>query len=108
MAKASPTNNDIMKFLSIIQDENTERHNETAKRLAAIELQVKYTNGQVRDLQQWRSNKEAAERAVSEYRNENQPTIKVNNNFQWDWKMVLAILLTLATIFAGIVGVQVK
>lgn len=108
MSKAAPTNTDVIRAvmtvsadLATLKSEVEIQHKEKMVELAALTEQVKYTNGQVRELKQWRSNQEA----VENYRKSIEPQppmVRVNNNLQWDWKTVLAILLTLATIFAGV------
>lgn len=81
MSNSRPTNSDIVKLMTM-------NHEETATRLQAVETQVKYTNGQVRDLQQWRSNTEAVER----YRKEAQ---RGSNPKDIDWQKILLVLLGL-------------
>lgn len=87
---ATKTNNDIIKLL-------TSHHEEVKDRLVAMEEQVKYTNGQVRKLNTWK--------AVMEDR-EAQAALSSSNPKAsgWDWKAYLALLATLATIFAGVVS----
>jgi len=104
MAAKTPTNTDIFKLLGVIQDENMARHNENSKRLDGIESQVKYTNGQVRSLNEWRSNVIAVEEDRAR-RQSNMQAVKIETGNQWDWKTVLAILLTLATAIVGVAGV---
>lgn len=99
-SKKNPTNSDIIQLI-------VDQHRENSKKFDAVNERLDYTNGNVKDLLLWKSNQEAIEK----YKKDNPvptTTVKTEISNQWDWKMVLAILLTLATIFAGIVGVAAK
>jgi TolA-binding protein len=95
----NPTNREIVDLI-------TRQHIEVTERLGAVEEQVKYTNGRVRALE----TRAIESDAVEKYKREQevkQPIqqVKVEANNQWDWKTVLAILLTLATGIAAVLGV---
>jgi hypothetical protein len=113
MANKSSTNNDIILAISKLTDEmtaleraNQVQHNEKMGRLEAIEVQVKYTNGRVTKLEK-RLGEMDAVNAYKDKQAAQMPmqAVKVETNNSWDWKTVLAILLTLATAIAGIAGV---
>lgn len=89
-----------------LEDKQLTQHSENMSRLEAIEAQVKYTNGRVRGLELTRERNEAVE-AYKNTQSAQQPMmgVKVETNNTWDWKVVLAILLTLATAVAAIAGV---
>lgn len=84
----NPTNKDIIKLLTM-------NHEETSKRLDGVEQQVKYTNGQVRDLQTWRSNTEAVEK----YRE-----AQTGTNPKVDWQKIVLVILGLLGTALGIIG----
>lgn len=61
-----PNNTDLMAVLSELSNEfasfkatTQAHHSEKIRRLEAIEEQVRYTNGQVKELKLWRSNLDA-------------------------------------------------
>lgn len=87
---ATKTNNDIIKLLNL-------QHDEVKDRLVAMEEQVKYTNGQVRKLNTWKAVMEDREARAAQ----SGPNPKSSG---WDWKAYLALLATIATIFAGVVS----
>lgn len=88
----SPSNRDIVKLLTL-------HHEETSRRLDGVEAQVKYTNGQVRVLNDWKT----AQEAIEQYK-KTQPTntsVKVENNTPtWTLRDILAGLGILATAIA--------
>lgn len=88
MSGTRPSNSDIIKLLTM-------NHEETSKRLEAVETQVKYTNGQVRDLQTWRSNTEAIEK----YRE-----AQTSSNPKVDWQKLILVVLGLLGTSLGIIA----
>lgn len=87
----NPTNKDIVQLITL-------NHEEVQTRLLKVEEQVKLTNGRVKKLE---TIQERAD-AVEEYKKTQGAQSGSDPKVSWDWKMVLAILLTLATIFAGV------
>lgn len=87
-----------------IESEMNAQHQEKMDELVEIKKQVKYTNGRVSRMERKWSDQEA----VDKYKLMNPPTsstVKVETSTTWDWKTVLAILLTLATAVVAIAGV---
>lgn len=81
----TPTNTDIMRFIE-------QNHGEVINRLSAVELQVKLTNGRVKDLEV----KREREDAVDEYKKKN-----VKPSFNW-WSLVpYGVGLAIALIAIG-------
>ena len=92
MAASRPTNSDIVKLLTI-------NHEETSKRLEAVEEQVKYTNGQVRTLNDFKNRVETIEQFK-----------KDNGEHAIDWQKILLVALgllgTALTIIATTTGAK--
>lgn len=114
MSKAAPTNADIINAVTglasrvgRLESETDEQHRAKMQILEELTAQVKYTNGQVRSLNQWRSNQEAVEKYK---KNNPTPTIRVNNNFQWDWKTIITagaiIIVALFSLFTQLGGTK--
>lgn len=83
------------------------QHTEKMVLMADIQAQVKYTNGRVTALERKMDKAEA----VEDYKAKMalQPTtVDVDTTTSWDWRAVLAIILTLATAVAGVIGVAVR
>lgn len=92
----APTNTDIMTELVRIGDRVEQTHN----------LAVK-TNGRVTELERKWERREGYEQRIKEEQRTAIAAVKVETS-TWDWKTVLAIILTLATAIVGIAGVTAK
>lgn len=99
---------EIAAKLARVEAEMNAQHQEKMDELVEIKEQVKYTNGQVKALKQWKSNVEAVDRYKAEQASQPMMGVKVETNNAWDWKVVLAIILTLATAVAAVAGVTSK
>lgn len=87
MASPRPNNTDIINLLSI-------NHEEVTKRLSEVEAQVKYTNGQVRDLRTWQ--------AVMQDRESREA--QTSSNPKVDWQKMLMYALGLVGTALALLG----
>lgn len=106
MSKAAPTNTDVIKAvmtvssdLATLKSEVEVQHREKMAELVSLTEQVKYTNGRVRALELTAEKTQA----VEDYKKSLPvaPTVRVNNNFQWDWKTIAsAIAIILVALYS--------
>lgn len=104
----------ILKAISVLtakverlEIDTLRQHTEKMVVMTEIQAQVKHTNGRVTALER----KMDKQDAIEEYKSKmlSQPTtVSVATTTTWDWKTVLAIILTLATAAAGVAGVAAK
>jgi hypothetical protein len=112
MANKAPTNGNIMDaVMSLTKDVaknravQDARHEQYSDEFKSIETRQNYTNGNVKDLLLWQSNM----KAVDDYKKTQEAQVGTNLKVSgWDWKAYLALLATIATILAGILGTAVK
>lgn len=88
---ASPTNKDIIKLITMNHEETSSRLKENTKRLEQVEQQVRYTNGQVRTLNDFKNRIETIEK----YKKELRLVTKTPESQQIDWQKIILVLLGL-------------
>ena len=103
MAK-SPTNTDIITEIRVMQLEQTRQHKENSRRFDTIEQQVRATNGRVKALETQNERRSAVEEYKEQQRHNRPERVRIEKTSNWDWKVVLTIILTLATAVVAITG----
>lgn len=100
---ANPTNSDIVKLITL-------HHEDNAKELSEIKAQVKYTNGRVTSIENWKNALEAVEAYKKENPNPqviNAKTVNVAGPWFQNEKLASAVaffVLALASAISFFVG----